>query len=84
MFVGTALVLTGFVLAAYAADVFDDSELDTVDGRFAIRGDLAPPEDIAIVGIDDPSIDRARRALALPAHVCTPRRSSSCAPTARA
>ena len=56
MFVGTALVLTGFVLAAYAADVFDDSELDTVDARFAIRGDLAPPEDIAIVGIDDPSI----------------------------
>jgi adenylate cyclase len=55
MFVGTALVLTGFVLAAYATDVLDDSELDTVDGRFAIRGDLAPPEDIVIVGIDDPS-----------------------------
>jgi adenylate cyclase len=56
MFVGTALVLTGFVLAAYATNVLEDSELDTVDARFAIRGDLAPPEDIAIVGIDDPSI----------------------------
>ena len=56
MFAGTALVLTGFVLAAYAADVLDDSELDTVDARFSIRGDLAPPEDIVIVGIDDPSI----------------------------
>ena len=55
-FLGTALVLTGFVLAAYAADVLDDSELDTVDARFAIRGELAPPEDIVIVGIDDPSI----------------------------
>ena len=55
MFVGTALVLTGFVLAAYATDVLDDSELDTVDARFAIRGDLAPPDDIVIVGIDDPS-----------------------------
>ena len=55
-FLGTALVLTGFVLAAYATDVLDDSELDTVDARFAIRGDLAPPEDIVIVGIDDPSI----------------------------
>ena len=54
-FAGTALVLTGFVLAAYAADVLDDSELDTVDARFSIRGDLAPPEDIVIVGIDDPS-----------------------------
>jgi adenylate cyclase len=57
MFVGTAFVLTGFVLAAYATDVLDDSELDTVDARFAIRGDLAPPDDIAIVGIDDPSFD---------------------------
>jgi adenylate cyclase len=56
MFVGTAFVLTGFVLAAYATDVLDGSELDTVDARFAIRGDLAPPEDIVIVGIDDPSI----------------------------
>ena len=56
MFAGTALVLTGFVLAAYAAGVLDDSELDTVDARFSIRGDLAPPEDIVIVGIDDPSI----------------------------
>jgi adenylate cyclase len=55
-FLGTALVLTGFVLAAYAGDVLEDSELDTVDARFAIRGELAPPEDIVIVGIDDPSI----------------------------
>ena len=55
MFAGTAAVLTGFVLAAYFTDVLEDSELDTVDARFAIRGELAPPEDIAIVGIDDPS-----------------------------
>jgi adenylate cyclase len=53
MFVGTALVLTGFVVAAYAADVIDDSELDTVDARFAIRGDLEPPEDVMVVGIDE-------------------------------
>ena len=39
MFVGTASVLTGFVLAAYATDVLEDSELDTVDARFAVRGD---------------------------------------------
>ena len=55
IFLGTALVLTGFVVAAYATDVFEDSELDTIDARFAIRGDLDPPEDIAIVGIDDQS-----------------------------
>jgi adenylate cyclase len=55
MFAGTALVLTGFVLAAYATDVLEDSELDTVDARFAIRGDLDPPADIAIVGIGEQS-----------------------------
>ncbi len=58
MFVGTALVLTGFVLAAYGLDVLKDSELDTVDARFAIRGDLDPPEDIVIVGIDEESFDQ--------------------------
>jgi adenylate cyclase len=55
MFAGTAIVLTGFVLAAYAADVLGDSELDTVDARFAVRGDLEPPADITIVGIGEPS-----------------------------
>ena len=57
MFVGTAAVLTGFVMAAYAADVLKDSELDTVDARFAVRGDLDPPADIAIVGIGEQSFD---------------------------
>ena len=55
MFAGTALVLTGFVLAAYATDVLGDSELDTVDARFAIRGDLEPQADVVIAGIDEQS-----------------------------
>jgi adenylate cyclase len=55
MFGGTALVLTAFVLVAYAADVLQDSELDTIDARFAIRGDLEPPADVVIVGIDEAS-----------------------------
>jgi adenylate cyclase len=55
MFAGPAIVLTGFVLAAQALDVLEDSELDTVDARFAVRGDLNPPGDIAIVGINEES-----------------------------
>jgi adenylate cyclase len=55
MFAGTAAVLTGFVLAAHATDVLGDSERDTVDARFAVRGDLDPPPDIAIVGIGEQS-----------------------------
>jgi adenylate cyclase len=53
MFVANAIVLTGLVLTAYAADVLDDSELDTVDARFSIRGDLPRPDDVVIVGVDD-------------------------------
>ena len=53
MFLGTALVLTGTVLAAYLTDVLGDTELDTVDARFAIRGDDSPPDDVIVVGIDD-------------------------------
>jgi adenylate cyclase len=55
MFVGTAVCLTGFVLALYVGDVLEGSELDTVDARFAIRGDLTPPEGVVIVGIDEAS-----------------------------
>ena len=53
MFVANAIVLTGLVLAAYAASVLDDSELDTIDARFSIRGDLPRPNDVVIVGVDD-------------------------------
>jgi adenylate cyclase len=57
MFMGNAALLTGFVLAVYAADVLNDSELDTVDARFAIRGALEPPEDVVVVGIGEQSFD---------------------------
>jgi adenylate cyclase len=53
LFVVNALVLTGFVIAAYGFDVLHDSELDTVDARFSIRGDRTSPKDIVVVKIDD-------------------------------
>ena len=53
MYAATAAVLTGVVLGAYAADVFHDTELDTVDARFSIRGDQKAPDDIVVVAIDD-------------------------------
>jgi adenylate cyclase len=53
MFLASAMLLTGGVLAAYVADVLGDAELDTVDSRFAIRGDQPPPDDVVVVGIDD-------------------------------
>jgi adenylate cyclase len=53
IFLASSVLLTGAVMAAYLTDVLGDSELDTVDARFAIRGDLPPPEDVVVVGIDD-------------------------------
>lgn len=42
---------------AYATDVLRQPELDTVDARFSIRGEQAPPDDIVIVGVDDVTFD---------------------------
>jgi adenylate cyclase len=53
MFLGSAAVLTGLVLAGYVTDVLGDTERDTVDARFEIRGDQEPPDDVIVVGIDD-------------------------------
>jgi adenylate cyclase len=52
-FVAVATGLTGLVVAAYAANVIDGAELDTVDQRFDIRGSNGAPPDIVVVGIDD-------------------------------
>jgi adenylate cyclase len=53
IFLGTATVLIGMVLGAYAAGVLDSAELDSVDARFDIRGSEGAPADIVVVGIDD-------------------------------
>lgn len=46
-------LLTAFWVAAYATDLLRRPELDTVDSRFAIRGDLKTPDDVVFVAIDD-------------------------------
>jgi adenylate cyclase len=61
MFVTTAAVLIGIVLAAYAGNIFDGPELDSVDARFEIRGTEGPPEDIVLVGIDDVTFGELRQ-----------------------
>ena len=53
IFLVTAVGLTGLVVAAYAGNVFDGAELDTVDQRFEIRGSDGAPPDVVVVGIDD-------------------------------
>jgi adenylate cyclase len=53
IFLVAAVSLTGLVVGAYAADVFEGPELDTVDQRFEIRGSDGAPPDVVVVGIDD-------------------------------
>jgi adenylate cyclase len=44
--------LTGLVVIAYATDLFERQELNTVDTRFAIRGARRPPRNIVLVEVD--------------------------------
>ena len=55
LFLVNAVILTGLVVVAYALDVLDGPELDTIDARFEIRGDQGPAEDVVVVEIDDVS-----------------------------
>ena len=48
-------------LATYATDAFDRLELDSVDTRFAIRGDQGAPPDIVVVEIDDITFSELKR-----------------------
>jgi adenylate cyclase len=61
LFLGVGLVLTSLGLVAYATDSLRDLELDTVDARFAIRGEQKPPDDLIVVKIDDITFDETEQ-----------------------
>src|SRR5687767_5248352 len=52
-----ALVAIALPLALYSGDVLENLELDTVDLRFALRGDEKPPSDLVVVGVDAESLN---------------------------
>jgi adenylate cyclase len=66
LFVVNAVILTGLVLAAYALDVLHGPELDTIDARFEIRGELGSPRDVVLVEIDDVSFGELDRTWPFP------------------
>jgi adenylate cyclase len=57
-FAATGLIACAIPLALYALDGLERIELQTVDGRFSIRGERAPPDDVAVVLIDNQSLER--------------------------
>jgi adenylate cyclase len=53
LFGATSIALTALVLAAYAGDVLEGPELDTIDARFSIRGaDPGGLDEFVFVAID--------------------------------
>ena len=60
LYLAVALATTGAVLALWATDVLRSSDLETVDARFAIRGEHAAP-DVVVVGIDARTFEVVQR-----------------------
>ena len=56
-FLAIAVASVAVAVLAYATGAFGRLELDTVDARFAVRGEEAPRPDIALVQIDDVTLD---------------------------
>ncbi len=60
LYASVALATAAVVLAFWAGDVMRSTELQTVDARFAIRGEHAAP-DVVVVGIDARTFGEVRR-----------------------
>jgi adenylate cyclase len=58
LLLGVGIVASVLGIAAYATDALREQELNTVDLRFSIRGNEPPPDDIAVVGVDDVTFDK--------------------------
>ncbi len=53
LFLAVGLGATGLWLVAYGTAIFRELDLDTVDGRFSVRGEKDRPTNLAVVSIDD-------------------------------
>jgi adenylate cyclase len=53
LLLGVGLVSAAFAVATWATDLMRETELDSLDMRFDIRGDEPQPEDIVVVAVDD-------------------------------
>ena len=60
LFLGVGLGLTGLVLMAYGANLFEPWEADTVNARFSIRGEQEPPPELVTVLIETETFDAIR------------------------
>lgn len=60
LLLAVGVALTAVVMVLAATDSLRQLELDTVDARFAVRGDQPPPQDIVEVDIDAATFQKLR------------------------
>jgi adenylate cyclase len=61
-----ALVAVGIGVVFHAEGVLRSLELDSIDARFAVRGDEKPPDDLVVVGINAKTLTRLRQQFPYP------------------
>src|SRR4051794_11257872 len=69
MLLGVGAALTGMVLVLALTDPLRQLELDTVDTRFSVRGNEAPPRDLVLVKIDDATFGELGARWPFPRHM---------------
>ena len=62
----TGLAAVALAVTAWATDAFESLEVRTIDARFSVRGDERPSPDVAVVAIDDPTLNELDERLPLP------------------
>jgi adenylate cyclase len=61
MLLAVGVVATGISIGAYAGHLLQGPELQIVDTHFSIRGNSAPPRDVAVVGVDSTTLNQIRQ-----------------------
>ena len=69
MFLGVGAGLTALWVGAYFLNAFRDTELNTVDTRFEVRGWKKPPADLVVVEVDDTTFQDLNRRWPFPRRV---------------
>ena len=68
-FLGVGVLLTALWVGAYFLNAFRDTELNTVDTRFEVRGWKKPPDDLVVVEVDADTFQDLNRRWPFPRRV---------------
>ena len=60
LFLAIGGIASAIATGCYAAGIFKSAEYDSMDARFQIRGEDAPPDNIVVIGIDEQTLTELR------------------------